>query len=573
MSDYPPEEVVRKILYKLPVKSLIRFRCVSKSWNTLITTPAFINCHLTRSHSLLSNSNKLIVRHCLEKPYVEHYKLIDDSNDSFDQIQNIELPLTSRPIQHFRLIGSANGLFSLYEQKCFILWNPSIRKFITLPKPCITVKTHGKVTCHSAFGFDLRTNDYKVVRIAFPSEEAKLPLIEAYSLNEGSWKLTSASFPSGIGVSCWHKPVASLGGAVHFAVYDKDNRCRPLVLSFDLGDEVCHLMSLPNCAFSWSNLQTSVIGGSLALLFYDDRFVAKKCCDIWVMKEYGIVDSWTKLFTVDLNKRIIRVLHLPKNGNILVEVNLPSDRELSSYDPKSQHVKSLGICGRRHYFHVDNYVANLVLLDKPNDAVSKRGACRKRKCRYKLDSTQNLRICFSQFYLFLGINVIDWCRPAASLNGAVHFAAEYKHKPGGPCGPLVLSFDLHDEVFHVVPLPNVIFKWTDNVHTSVIGGSLSLLFYYELGLNSVILEGDCEILMKSLMEDSLSLASSGLLIQDVKAIAESFQCIRFSHVRREGNKVAHNLARHARHVTGFSVWMEDVPSHTLLAYKADLPTS
>ena len=57
MSDYLPDEVVLEILYKLPVKSLIRFK------------------------------------HCLDKPYVEHYKLIDDNNDSFHQIQNIELPL------------------------------------------------------------------------------------------------------------------------------------------------------------------------------------------------------------------------------------------------------------------------------------------------------------------------------------------------------------------------------------------------------------------------------------------------------------------------------------------------
>ena len=59
----------------------------------------------------------------------------------------------------------------------------------------------------------------------------------------------------------------------------------------------------------------------------------------------------------------------------------------------------------------------------------------------------------------------------------------------------------------------------------------------------------------------------------MKVIAESFQCIRFSHVRREENKVAHNLARHARHVTGFSIWMEDIPSHTLVAYEAYLPIS
>ena len=30
---------------------------------------------------------------------------------------------------------------------------------------------------------------------------------------------------------------------------------------------------------------------------------------------------------------------------------------------------------------------------------------------------------------------------------------------------------------------------------------------------------------------------------------------------RSGNNVAHNLAKHARHVRGCSVWMEDVPPH------------
>ena len=101
----------------------------------------------------------------------------------------------------------------------------------------------------------------------------------------------------------------------------------------------------------------------------------------------------------------------------------------------------------------------------------------------------------------------------------------------------------------------------------------ALEFALELGLDSAILEGDCEILMNSSMEDLLSLASSSLLIQDVKPIAESFQCIIFSHVRMEGNTVAHNLVRHARHVTDYSVWMEDISLHTLIASQADLPIS
>ena len=41
------------------------------------------------------------------------------------------------------------------------------------------------------------------------------------------------------------------------------------------------------------------------------------------MKEYGVVDSWTKLFTINLNRGLLRLLGLQKNGNILVEAKLP----------------------------------------------------------------------------------------------------------------------------------------------------------------------------------------------------------------------------------------------------------
>ena len=76
----------------------------------------------------------------------------------------------------------------------------------------------------------------------------------------------------------------------------------------------------------------------------------------------------------------------------------------------------------------------------------------------------------------------------------------------------------------------------------------------------------------ALKEGPHSLASFGLPIQDVKCFTNLFHCIRFSHVRREGNIVAHNLARHARHVTSFQVWIEDVSLHTIATYQTNLST-
>ena len=69
----------------------------------------------------------------------------------------------------------------------------------------------------------------------------------------------------------------------------------------------------------------------------------------------------------------------------------------------------------------------------------------------------------------------------------------------------------------------------------------TLDFAHVLGIDSAVLEGDSELVINSLKEVTPSFASFGLLIQDAKIFTESFHCIRFSHVCRGRNFVAHNL--------------------------------
>jgi F-box interacting protein len=378
MSDYLPDDVVIDILQRLPVKSLIRFRCVCRSWNSLIKTSAFIDSHLDQS--IESNDPLVIVRYCSSKPNVEHYKLLHD-NDAFVECKELEFPIESCRLNHFRLIGSENGLVCFLEQERFILWNPSIRKFVNLPKPCITLKTHGRVTCNQAFGFDPRTNDYKVVRIAFPhvfNEVLKETLVEVYSVRRGSWRITGASFPHSDTHKHWFKPKACLNGCVHFTALAGQNRTTRIVLAFDLRDEVFHEMVLPDgMVGSDAEIVTCVFKGSLALLCYD-RW---KRCLIWVMKQYGVVDSWVKQFTIDIAGGVENVLGFRKNGQIILETRKIGYWELSSYNPESQRAMKLGIYGRAHYFCVDTYRENLVLLNQANDAVSRSRVTKKRKNR------------------------------------------------------------------------------------------------------------------------------------------------------------------------------------------------
>ncbi|GMI95278.1 hypothetical protein HRI_003197100 [Hibiscus trionum] len=54
-----PQNTITDILYRFPVKSLTRFKSVSKNWVDLTSNPAFIATHLRRS----SLNPYLIIRH------------------------------------------------------------------------------------------------------------------------------------------------------------------------------------------------------------------------------------------------------------------------------------------------------------------------------------------------------------------------------------------------------------------------------------------------------------------------------------------------------------------------------
>ena len=89
------------------------------------------------------------------------------------------------------------------------------------------------------------------------------------------------------------------------------------------------------------------------------------------------------------------------------------------------------------------------------------------------------------------------------------------------------------------------------VNLETLAACRALEFSLELGFDKAILEGDSMIVMAALRDPSPSLASYGLLVRDAPLMAHLFTCISFQHVGRVGNNVAHNLARHALHVTGF----------------------
>ena len=87
-------------------------------------------------------------------------------------------------------------------------------------------------------------------------------------------------------------------------------------------------------------------------------------------------------------------------------------------------------------------------------------------------------------------------------------------------------------------------------------------FAMEIGILDVEFEGDSLTICNALRCQDQSLASYGAIIEDIFLLAIALQRCSFSHVKREGNRVAHMLARRVIELQDdFLVWLEDVPSY------------
>ncbi|KAL3328928.1 hypothetical protein AABB24_036174, partial [Solanum stoloniferum] len=135
-----PSELIVEILLRVPVKFLLQFRCVSKSWLDLISSPKFVKTHLS-----LSVKNKDYPHHRVvltvrnesisgeSRPVHSDYSLSSLRNNSVIDPFVLDFPMKKRQ-QGISIVGSVNGLIcvAIGDGDLFI-WNPSIRKFKNLP--------------------------------------------------------------------------------------------------------------------------------------------------------------------------------------------------------------------------------------------------------------------------------------------------------------------------------------------------------------------------------------------------------------------------------------------------------
>ncbi|KAK1437276.1 hypothetical protein QVD17_03066 [Tagetes erecta] len=283
MSNDLCEELVVEIFTRLPPKTLLRFRSVSKALYARISSPDFIRLHTLRFRS----PKKFIIIHKHKlKDNEANYKSMLYTIHSERQISSYAgiTPLTYPFYTSSLIVGSCNGIICVYDPSlqrgdAIYLWNPTIKrqyKVLHLPscRPCFT---HG-------FGFDPVVQDYKIVRIGITHTFV-------YTLKTATWRTIAPPMTR----PCYvNQSKCIFNGALHWVV--RAFRGYEYILRFDLSSEVFSTIEL--CEPSWKNKEVTIVKGCLAVLSKNDD----DDWYIWVRNNDTV--SWSLAFKLNSPERL-----------------------------------------------------------------------------------------------------------------------------------------------------------------------------------------------------------------------------------------------------------------------------
>ncbi|GMI80284.1 CONSTITUTIVE EXPRESSER OF PR GENES 1, CONSTITUTIVE EXPRESSER OF PR GENES 30 [Hibiscus trionum] len=360
-----PTDVITDVLRVLPVKSLTRLRCVSKSWGSLIKDPHFAKLHL--HHSFKTNNNvKLVLDGRTDDDDDDDdddaYETFSVDFDSLGDLEQHPRPFpTTRSRFTSRIFGSCNGLLAVYHHETGIaLWNPSTRTCHYLPKLTI-----GDVTERDyhilGFGYDKIGDDYKVVRMIASGKSVMI-----YSLKTDSWKRIK-DCPYQIPV-CEEQDGAYANGSLHWVGDERDTYFGGrLIFGLDLWAESFHQVPEPDIHFrNFGYKNVGVLGGSLCVFReYTNRYDEDHII-LWVMKEYAVKESWSELIYLSGEEWRLtsiyytRAIAYSRRGDQILLEDSGSSRQPAWFDLEKQTGEVLRIPGAPRRFSAMIYIQSLV---------------------------------------------------------------------------------------------------------------------------------------------------------------------------------------------------------------------
>ncbi|CAO2814874.1 unnamed protein product [Amaranthus hypochondriacus] len=358
-AEYLPENLIVEILSWLPVKYVLQYKSVCKSWYAIISNAAFVSKHLKNYYN-----NNEDWRSCLLANYHEThaelklYELLVDETPRV--LVGAEIyPSTIHIMHNSTICGPCNGIYYLYEQSYNLraLWNPTMNKFKYLPKVMSFKHNLPPNTKYlglevNGLGLDPLTGDYKVAVIGIrkTANEANVVMcslsVFVYSLSTDSWRycgdLARIDFMDTnrcyMYVNGWYYWLGSYNNLTSF-----------MIVAFNMGTDTFIEMDVPDYAQPSSKV-LAIYDDSLAFLSLHDE---EKVLDVWTFGN----GCWTKKLTLGPLLHIWNPVGHWKDNLIVLENR---DCKLVLIDLDSQELKDLDFGVHFKCYGVFAYMESLV---------------------------------------------------------------------------------------------------------------------------------------------------------------------------------------------------------------------
>ncbi|AES98575.2 putative F-box domain-containing protein [Medicago truncatula] len=371
--QYLSIELIIQILLMLPVKSLIRFKCVCKLWFSLISQSDFANSHFqltAKTHA----PRILLITPNLESLSIDLETSLYDDSASYSLNINFLLPQSFTQLD---IKGSCRGFILLSCGSCLCLWNPSTGVHKYIPNSLIDCNLDAYHLY--GFGYDESRDDYFVLSMSYdPNAYDKLTRLGLFSLRADAWnEIEGDNYFSYCLARENSKVEPFLNGAIHFL----NGAIHWLALCYDISTNVIlgyHLMQRELLELTLPADITSapskvydlwVFRGCLSLwdMAHDNGTV-----EIWVMEKYNVTSSWTKTLVLSFDgipSHYFCPKYDTKSGDI---VGTNAGNVLAKYNEKGQLLEHQSYCDNEYGSLVVMYTESLLSIPDGDSGQAKK---------------------------------------------------------------------------------------------------------------------------------------------------------------------------------------------------------
>jgi len=352
-------DLIFKILLMLPAKDLVKLRTVCKTWRRLISSPNFVEAHMSRCETVVTylkhssesrpnmfsidaNNDLFTLFESSSSKNGDHHIYLMDFKDGKSKISDLNI------CGFGDILATCDGLLlATNKSGTLLVLNPTTRKLVPV-KPGTMVPPRDE---SYGFVFSNHAREYKLVHLL--RDDSGHMDSEILSLKTMSWKgCTVPSF--GLFRDFHHKPVAA-SGVLYWLPGDMDV---DHFVSMDIDDEKFVRNALP---VNSTGLYDRLMENRGLLNFIAQMTVYR--IQVWTLKTDEFAGTWVKRYTINMDYDITGLvpMFMTRNGRYMI-LKLFKDA-LYKYDVEEEEMEKVPVDGSLSFKMALPHMNTLVSLE------------------------------------------------------------------------------------------------------------------------------------------------------------------------------------------------------------------